>query len=275
MGREPTREEGAWARSQPASAVRSAIVKGVFGPLVGAFGRPKVSGLENLEGLEPPFILAANHSSHMDTPALLLALPARLRRRMLVIAAADYFYKNRLVGGLVSLALGTVPLERQRPGSDSMGTIERLLGEGWAVLAFPEGSRTRDGRLHRGKTGIARLAVATRVPVVPAGIQGTYQALPHDRKLPRPARVEVRFGKPLRSDRYLERPVDRFVLRSITDEIMYEIMMLSDQEYVDEYASSSPVKAPGAVSRPAGAPVSTSPGERAGATDRGSGPVHS
>ena len=143
------------------------IVRGVFGPLVGAFGHPTVSGLENLHGLEPPFIVAANHSSHMDTPALLLALPPRLRRRTLVVAAADYFYKNRLVGGLVSLSLGTVPLDRKRGGAESIGTIEQLLAEGWAVLAFPEGSRTRDGRLHRGKTGIARLATSARVPVLP------------------------------------------------------------------------------------------------------------
>jgi 1-acyl-sn-glycerol-3-phosphate acyltransferase len=216
------------------------IVRGVFGPLVGAFGRPTVTGLENLEGLEPPFIVAANHSSHMDTPALLLALPPRLRRRTLVVAAADYFYKNRLVGGLVSLALGTVPLDRKRAGAESISTIEDLLTERWALLAFPEGSRTRDGRLHRGKTGIARLATSARVPVLPVGIQGTFEALPHGRSLPRRAKVEVRFGKPLRFDRYLDRPVDRFVLRSITDEIMFEIMMLSDQEYVDEYATSSP-----------------------------------
>jgi 1-acyl-sn-glycerol-3-phosphate acyltransferase len=239
MGTQPTETDGAWARRLPARTARSVIMRGVFGPLVGALGRPRVSGLENLAGLEPPFILAANHSSHMDTPVLLLALPGRLRKRTLVVAAADYFYKNRLVGGLVSLALGTVPLDRQRPGTESMSSIERLLREGWAVVAFPEGSRTRDGRLHRGKTGIARLATAARVPVVPAGIQGTFQALPHDRRFPRPAQVEVRFGKPLRFDRYLDRPVDRFVLRSITDEIMYEIMLLSDQEYVDEYASSS------------------------------------
>jgi 1-acyl-sn-glycerol-3-phosphate acyltransferase len=226
-----------------------------------------VSGLENLAGLEPPFILAANHSSHMDTPAVLLALPPRLRRRTLVVAAADYFYKNRLVGGLVSLALGTVPLDRQGAGTESIGTIERLLAEGWVVLAFPEGSRTRDGRLHRGKTGVARLATSARVPVVPVGIHGTYQALPHDRRLPRRAPVEVRFGKPLRFDRYSERPVDRFVLRSITDEIMYEIMMLSGQQYVDEYASS-PKKAP---SGPTGATPpgqETSPLEAVGAPER-------
>src|SRR2546425_4794565 len=96
-----TPPDGAWARGLPARAARSMIVTGLFGPLVRAFGPLSVSGLENLAGLEPPFILTANHSSHMDTPALLLALPPRLRRRTLVVAAADYFYKNRLVGGLV------------------------------------------------------------------------------------------------------------------------------------------------------------------------------
>src|SRR5207302_8458431 len=114
----------------------------------------------------------------MDTPALLLDLPARLRRRTLVVAAADYFYKNRLVGGLVSLSLGTVPLDRKRGAAESVGTIEQLLAEGWPVLAFPEGSRTRDGRLHRGKTGIARLATSAPVPPRPVRIPAPFAALP-------------------------------------------------------------------------------------------------
>lgn len=269
MGTKRTRSDSAWARGLGARAARSAIVKGVFGPLVAALGRPTVTGLENLDGVEPPFILAGNHSSHMDTPVLLLALPARLRRKTLVVAAADYFYKNRLVGGMVSLGLGTVPLDRQRPGTDSIGTIERLLAEGWVLLAFPEGSRTRDGRLHRGKTGIARLATTARVPVVPVGIRGTYQALPHDRRLPRRAQVEVRFGKPLRFDRYMDRPVDRFVLRSVTDEIMYEIMMLSGQEYVDEYASGpkKPAEEAPTAGEPAAAPRGTPAAKRGTAPD--------
>jgi 1-acyl-sn-glycerol-3-phosphate acyltransferase len=266
MATKASASDSAWARGLGARLARFAFVKGVFGPVLTALGRPTVAGLENLEGLDPPFVLAANHSSHMDTPMVLLALPGRLQRKTLVLAAADYFYKNRLVGGAVSLGLGTVPLDRQRPGTESMGTIERLLSEGWAILAFPEGSRTRDGRLHRGKTGIARLATTAAVPVVPVGIKGTFRALPHHRKLPRPSKVEVRFGKPLRFDRYQDRPVDRFVLRSITDEIMYEIMMLSDQEYVDEYASAP---------RPSAQEASETPGHpAAGARVAGGQPHH-
>jgi 1-acyl-sn-glycerol-3-phosphate acyltransferase len=206
---------------------------------VNVVGNPKVRGVENLGDLGGPVIFAANHCSHMDTPTILLALPRNVRKRTLVVAAADYFYRNRLVGATVSLAIGTVPLERRRPGGESIQSLQALLEERWNILAFPEGSRSRDGRLYRGKTGIGRIALAGHVPVVPVGVRGTFDCLPYNRRLPKRAPVEVRFGKPLRFDRFYEHPTDRFVLRSVTDEIMYEIMMLSDQEYVDRYASKS------------------------------------
>ena len=113
----------------------------------------------------------------------------------------------------------------------------RALQEGKLVGIFPEGTGSPDGRLYRGKTGVARMALEARVPVIPAALIGTYELMPYDRKIPKTGRVEVRFGKPLRFDRHFDTPADRFVLRSVTDEIMYEIMLLSGQEYVDEYAS--------------------------------------
>jgi 1-acyl-sn-glycerol-3-phosphate acyltransferase len=233
-----------WARRLPSRAAREAILLGGLGPLIKLFGRPRVVGLDHLAEVRPPVIFVANHSSHMDTPCVLLALPRRLRRRTLVLAAADHFYRNRVVGGMVTLAFGAVPLERQRPSLDSLRGIERLLQDGWNLLAYPEGTRSRDGRLYRGKTGIARIAMQAGVPVVPVGLRGTFHALPHDRKFPKRSRVEVRFGPPLTFDRHRDRQVDQFVLRSITDEIMYEIMMLSGQEYVDRYGHK-PVR-PGA-----------------------------
>jgi 1-acyl-sn-glycerol-3-phosphate acyltransferase len=228
--------EVSWARGAPARAARGIILRGLIGPLVTVFGSPQVQGAGSLGDLEEPVIFAANHSSHMDTPTILLALPRTLRKRTLVVAAADYFYRNKLVGAMVSLAIGTIPLERQRPGAESIQFLQALLADGWNILAFPEGSRSRDGRLYRGKTGIARIALVGHVPVVPVGVRGTFDILPHDRKFPKRAPVVVRFGKPLRFDRFYDQPTDRFVLRSVTDEIMYEIMTLSDQEYVDRYA---------------------------------------
>jgi 1-acyl-sn-glycerol-3-phosphate acyltransferase len=235
MARRKAEYSTEWARRMPSRAAREAILLGGLGPLIKLFGHPRVVGLENLAEVRPPAIFVANHSSHMDTPCVLLALPRRLRRRTLVLAAADHFYRNRVVGGMVTLAFGAVPLERQRPSLDTLRNVERLLHDGWNLLAFPEGTRSRDGRLYKGKTGIARIAMQAGVPVVPVGLRGTFQALPHDRKFPKRSRVEVRFGPPLTFDRHRDRPLDQFVLRSITDEIMYEIMMLSGQEYVDRY----------------------------------------
>src|SRR5439155_16981412 len=109
--------------------------------------------------------------------------------------------------------------------------------QGNLVGIFPEGTRSPDGRLHRGKTGVARMALEARVPVIPVACVGTFEAWPYDRKFPRRGRTEIRFGKPLTFERHYDTPTDRFVLRSVTDEIMYEIMLLSGQEYVDEYGS--------------------------------------
>jgi 1-acyl-sn-glycerol-3-phosphate acyltransferase len=102
-------------------------------------------------------------------------------------------------------------------------------------MLFPEGTRSPDGRLYRGKTGVARIALEAGVPVVPIGVIGTFELWPYTRKIPRSGSVTIRFGEPLRFDRYHDTPTDRFVLRSTTDEILYEIMMLTGQEYVDEY----------------------------------------
>jgi len=246
----------AWARGKPARAANRVILGGVLRPLVAFYGHPQTAGVENLEGLEPPFILCANHSSHMDTPLVLLALPKRLRRRTLVAAAADYFFSNRLKGGLTALAVGAVPIERRRPTRETMERVRRLLGEGWALLVYPEGTRTPDGRLYRGKTGVARIALEGGFPVVPVGVKGTFEAFPADRRMPRRAEVEVRFGKPIRFERYRDRPMDQFVLRSVTDEIMYEIMLLTGQEYVDEYSRRErPALEPNQIAAPEGPPI--------------------
>jgi 1-acyl-sn-glycerol-3-phosphate acyltransferase len=106
------------------------------------------------------------------------------------------------------------------------------------VGIYPEGTRSPDGRLYRGKTGVARMALEAQVPVIPVAISGTPEIMPIDAKIPRlTGTPRVEFGKPLTFERYYDRPRDRFVLRSVTDEIMYEIMMLTGQEYVDEYAA--------------------------------------
>jgi 1-acyl-sn-glycerol-3-phosphate acyltransferase len=155
------------------------------------------------------------------------------------LAKADYFDKWYL--RWFFKAANVIPVRREST-SGAEAALQagvQALREGRLVGIFPEGTRSPDGRLYRGKTGVARMALEARVPVIPVAILGTFEAMPYDRKVPKPGRVEVRFGEPLRFDRHYATPTDRFVLRSVTDEIMYEIMLLSGQEYVDEYASKA------------------------------------
>jgi 1-acyl-sn-glycerol-3-phosphate acyltransferase len=205
----------------------------LLGPLLRLVYRPRARGLENLP-TTGSFILAANHISFVDS----LFIPLVCPRDVVYLGKADYFDKARTRWFMK--AANVIPVRREG-GSAAEAAIMagiRALGEGYVVGIYPEGTRSPDGRLYRGKTGVARMALEAQVPVVPVSIHGSEEIMPLDSKMPRlSGRPTVTFGKPLYFDRYYDRPKDRFVLRSVTDEIMYEIMMLSGQEYVDEYAS--------------------------------------
>ena len=237
----------------PAQAAGAGLARGVFlggmlRPAIKHYVHPEIIGLENLADQSPPLILAANHSSHMDTPLILNSLPKELRRKTLVAAASDYFFSSRWLGLFVSVAVGAVPMDRRAASKQTMDEVDQLLEEKWCLVIYPEGSRTLDGRLYRGKTGIARLALSARAPIVPVGIAGTYDAMPAGRSWPVPGQVQVRFGKPLTFDRYRLGVADQLVLRAITNQVMYEIMMLSGQTYVDEYVTSAKMRQSRAVS---------------------------
>jgi 1-acyl-sn-glycerol-3-phosphate acyltransferase len=206
----------------------------LLGPLLRLLYRPKAVGLENIP--EGPAILASNHQSFLDDLLLPLVVPGR---KVVFLAKADYFDKWYL--RWFFKGANVIPVRREsRSGAEAaLQTGVRALREGNLVGIFPEGTRSPDGRLYRGKTGVARMALEAQVPVVPVAITGTFEALPYDRKLPKPGRVTVRFGKPLDFQRHYGNPADRFVLRSVTDEILYEIMLMSGQEYVDEYGSKA------------------------------------
>ena len=222
-----------------AGVARGFFIHGALRPVIKHYVHPEVVGLENLADLNPPLILAANHSSHMDTPLILNSLPKELRHRTLVAAASDYFFSSRMLGLFVSLAVGAIPMDRRVASKQTMDKVDQLLEQNWCLVIYPEGSRTVDGQLYRGKTGIARLALSARAPIVPVGIVGTYNAMPAGRSWPTPGHVQVRFGKPLTFDRYRLGVADQLVLRAITDQVMYEIMMLTGQTYVDEYVSKA------------------------------------
>ncbi len=213
----------------------------LLGPVLRLLYKPKAVGLESIP--EGPAILAANHQSFLDDLLLPLLVPGR---KVVFLAKADYFDKWYLRWFFKGANVIPVRRESRSAAEAALQTGVQALREGNLVGIFPEGTRSPDGRLYRGKTGVARMALEAQVPVVPVAITGTFEALPYDKRLPKPGRAEVRFGKPLDFQRHYGNPSDRFVLRSVTDEIMYEVMLMSGQEYVDEYGS----KAKEAVTRP-------------------------
>ena len=172
------------------------------------YTRRRVGGREHLDDLTGPVVLVANHSSHMDTPVILRALPGRLRRRTAVAAAADYFYDTRRKALTVSLAFGTVPLDRNSGagvGPGQTAHLERHIGDGGSLLMFPEGTRSHDGRVGRLRSGAALLAAEHDLPIVPVYVSGTREAMPrgHHWMVFRAGRpgprhpIEVRFGSPI------------------------------------------------------------------------------
>lgn len=203
----PAVRDQPWARTPPARVAREVVLGGVFGSIVGAYSRRRITGLEHLEHLASPVIFVANHCSHVDTPVLLLSLPARWRRRTAVVAAADYFYTKRLLAGAVSLAFATVPLDRRGHAAGTGAPhLSRLLDGGWSLVMFAEGTRSRDGRVARMRSGAAVLAAAHGLPLVPVHISGTREAMPIGRPwMVRPhggtrlARhtISVSFGAPI------------------------------------------------------------------------------
>jgi 1-acyl-sn-glycerol-3-phosphate acyltransferase len=215
------------------------LLKGIFlGPILHAVFRPWIRGEENIPA-EGAAILASNHLSFSDS----IFLPLMVRRRVTFLAKMDYFtgrgVKGRLKAGFFR-GVGQLPLDRSG-GNTSNAALEtglRLLGVGNLLGIYPEGTRSPDGRLYRGKTGVARMALEARVPVIPVAMIGTDIVQPIGKVVPHLGRVGIIIGKPLDFSRYEGMEDDRYVLRSITDEIMYELMELSGQEYVDVYASS-------------------------------------
>jgi 1-acyl-sn-glycerol-3-phosphate acyltransferase len=172
-----TRDLG-WARSTPACAVRELLLSAVFRPLIALYTRRSVTGREHLQGLNGPVVFVANHSSHMDTPLLLRALPWRWRRRTAVAAAADYFYGSAPLAHAVSLAFGTVPVERDGAAAEGATELDLLLGDGWSVIVYAEGTRSRTGDVGKLRAGAAVLAAERELPIVPVHVSGTHATMP-------------------------------------------------------------------------------------------------
>jgi 1-acyl-sn-glycerol-3-phosphate acyltransferase len=205
---EPADLDLPWTRTRAASRLREFLICGVLGPLMDLYTRRRVAGQEHLDGLTGQVVFVANHNSHMDTPVILRALPGRWRRRTAVAAAADYFYDKRRKALSASLVFGTVPIDRNsRAGVGPAQTahLDRLIGDGGSLLVFAEGTRSRDGRVGRLRSGAALLASEHHLPIVPIYVSGTREAMPRGHhwmvfKAGRPGtrhQLEIQFGNPI------------------------------------------------------------------------------
>ena len=210
----------------------------LLGPMMRLTCHPQVRGAEHIPQ-RGGAILASNHLAVADS----FFLPLMIRRRLTFLAKREYFTTPGLRGWLKRRffsAAGQVPIDRSS-GSAAQAALDtgvRLLAAGKLLGIYPEGTRSPDGRLYKGKTGVARMALEAGVPVIPVAMVGTDKVSPAGTKMWRPHPVEIRFGAPLDFSRYAGLAGDRFVERSLVDEIMYSLMDLSGQEYVDIYATS-------------------------------------
>jgi 1-acyl-sn-glycerol-3-phosphate acyltransferase len=214
-------------------------MKTIFiGPIVRLLFRPWTKGLDNIPE-SGPAILASNHMSFSDSIFLPLAVP----RPVVFLAKAEYFSGKGLKGRLTAAFFrmtNQLPMDRSggAASANSLLAGADALAAGGLLGIYPEGTRSPDGRLYRGKTGVAKLALHTGVPVIPVAMIGTDKVQPIGRRIPNIRRVGTIIGKPLDFSRYAGLAEDRFIQRAVADEIMYEIMRLSGQEYVDVYAST-------------------------------------
>jgi 1-acyl-sn-glycerol-3-phosphate acyltransferase len=227
------------------------VVKGILAPILYLVWRPRNEGIDNIPR-QGPVILAGNHLSFADH----FFGPLPLRRRIVFLGKREYFTGKGLKGLLTRgfmRGVGVIPLDRTGgdASEEALATGLRVLREGKLLGIYPEGTRAPDNRLYKGKTGVARIALESKVPVIPMAMINTFELMPPGQIWPRlGVRPGVRFGKPMDFSRYYGHGEDRAVLRAITDEIMQAIGELSGQEYVDKYAADAKAERAGTAPRP-------------------------
>ncbi|MFE9458722.1 lysophospholipid acyltransferase family protein [Streptomyces californicus] len=209
----------------------------VLGPVLRLLFRPRIEGLENIPE-DGAAIVAGNHLSFSDH----FLMPAILKRRITFLAKAEYFTGPGVKGRLTAFffrSAGQIPVDRSGKDAGQAAIREGLgvLGRGELLGIYPEGTRSHDGRLYKGKVGVAVMAITAGVPVIPCAMLGTFEIQPPGQKIPKIKQVAIRFGEPLDFSRYAGMENQKAAIRAVTDEIMYAILELSGQEYVDEYAA--------------------------------------
>jgi len=211
------------------------VVHATVPPVAKVIWRPRVEGLANIPATGP-VIVASNHLSFADS----IVIPFVVPRRVAFLAKEDYFTGTGVKGALVRgwfEGIGMVPVDRDdtKAALSSLDTALEILGRGMAFGIYPEGARSRDGRLYRGRTGVAHLALTSGAPVVPVGLVGTERLQPVGARVPHFARVTVRFGKPLDFTGRLDGVPAGRARREVTDEVMAAIQALSGQELAGGY----------------------------------------
>ena len=210
----------------------------VIGPLLKAIFRPWIVGRKNVP-VEGAAILASNHLSFIDS----VFLPLMIDRPMSFLAKSDYFTGKGLKGWATRMFMkgtGQIPIDRTggKASEASLNTGLQVLGRGDLLGIYPEGTRSPDGRLYRGRTGLARMALEAHVPVIPVVMVDTDTVMPIGRRMPHIGRVGMVLGEPLDFSRFAGMEGDRYILRSVTDEIMVALQRLGEQTYDDVYAST-------------------------------------
>ncbi len=225
-----------WARRPAARAARAVIARGPLQAMVKVIADPEIQGIDRLADLialgddAPPVIFAPNHHSHIDTPLMVTAVPEPWRSKLVVAAAADYFFDTRLKGATAALALNALPIDREVAGRKSSDMIRRLVDDGWSLVIYPEGGRSPDGWGQEFKGGAAYLSDRTGAPVIPVFIDGTGAIFGKGMKRPKPGSTRVVFGAPLR-------PNDGESTRRFNARIEAAVAALGDEALTDYWTA--------------------------------------
>lgn len=213
-----------WSRTLPSRIIRTATTELIARPVMSFLANPNRTGYDRLESLgkRQAVIFVANHHSHADTPLLLTSIPMRWRKRLIVGAAADYFFSSKIGGALSALFIGAVPVERSKASRKSSDQIASLINKGWSFMVFPEGGRSPDGWGQEFRGGAAYLALKCQVPIVPVHISGTGSILRKGKFLPKRSDTTVTFGSPIW-------PEEKETSRSFSSRIEHSVAALADE----------------------------------------------
>ena len=208
------------------------IVRYIIPPFVKFLWVKKVTGLENLPKNNKSFIIAPNHASYMDHIIMNCVVLPRINRKLHFIAKKEHFdtTSQSTWHGLWERYITYIPIDRNK-GEKALKIAFSHLGKGAAMVVYPEGTRTLTGKIQKGKTGVARLALAAKVPILPVGLIGTFKILPKGKHIPKLKKATMNIGKLMYFDKYYNKKTSKKLLRKITNDIMKEIARLSGQKY--------------------------------------------